>query len=43
MKVLTYALYKEHGDLYTEIHDSIADRTCTKRCYSTIKGLHSGL
>ena len=28
MKVLTYALYKEHCDLYTEIHGSIAVNSC---------------
>ena len=28
MKVLTYASYKEHCDLYTEIHCSIAVNSC---------------
>ena len=28
MKVLTYTLYKEHCDLYTEIHGSIAVNSC---------------
>ena len=28
MKVLTYTLYKEHNDLYTEIHGSIAVNSC---------------
>ena len=28
MKVLTYALYKEHCDLNTEIHGSIAVNSC---------------
>ena len=28
MKVLTYTLYKEHYDLYTEIHGSIAVNSC---------------
>ena len=28
MKVLTYTLYKEHCDLYTEIHGSIAVDSC---------------
>ena len=28
MKVLTYASYKEHCDLYTEIHGSIAVNSC---------------
>ena len=28
MKVLTYILYKEHCELYTEIHGSIAVNGC---------------
>ena len=28
MKVLTYTSYKEHCDLYTEIHGSIAVNSC---------------
>ena len=28
MRVLTYTLYKEHCDLYTEIHGSIAVNSC---------------
>ena len=28
MKVLTYKLYKEHCELYTEIHGSIAVNSC---------------
>ena len=28
MKVLTYTSYKEHCDLYTKIHDSIAANSC---------------
>ena len=28
MKVLTYTLYKEHCELYTEIHGSIAVNSC---------------
>ena len=28
MKVLTYTLYKEHSELYTEIHGSIAVNSC---------------
>ena len=28
MKVLTYTLYKEHCQLYTEIHGSIAVNSC---------------
>ena len=28
MKALTYTLYKEHCDLYTEIHGSIAVNSC---------------
>ena len=28
MKVLTYTSYKEHFDLYTEIHGSIAVNSC---------------
>ena len=28
MKVLTYTLYVEHCDLYTEIHSSIAVNSC---------------
>ena len=28
MKVLTYTLYKEHSELYTESHDSIALKSC---------------
>ena len=28
MKLLTYTLYKEHCDLYTEIHGSIAVNSC---------------
>ena len=28
MKVLTYTSYKEHYDLYTEIHGSIAANSC---------------
>ena len=28
MKVLTFVLYKEHCDLYTEIHGSIAVNSC---------------
>ena len=28
MKVLTYILYKEHCDLHTEIHGSIAVNSC---------------
>ena len=28
MKVLTYTLYKEHCELYTEIHGSIAINNC---------------
>ena len=28
MKTLTYTLYKEHCDLYTEIHGSIAVNSC---------------
>ena len=28
MKVLTYTLYKEHCELYTEIHSSIAVNSC---------------
>ena len=28
MKALTYASYKEHCDLYTEIHGSIAFNSC---------------
>ena len=28
MKVLTYTSYKEHCDLYTEIHGSIAINSC---------------
>ena len=28
MKVLTYTSYKEHYDLYTEIHGSIAVNSC---------------
>ena len=28
MKVLTYTSYKEHCELYTEIHVSIAVNTC---------------
>ena len=28
MKVLTYTLYKEHWDLYNEIHGSIAVNSC---------------
>ena len=28
MKVLTYISYKEHCDLYTEIHGSIAVNSC---------------
>ena len=28
MKVLTYTLYKEHCDYYTEIHGSIAVNSC---------------
>ena len=28
MKALTYTTYKEHYDLYTEIHDSIAVNSC---------------
>ena len=28
MKVLTYKWYKEHCDLYTEIHGSIAVNSC---------------
>ena len=28
MKALTYTSYKEHGELYTEIHGSIAVNSC---------------
>ena len=28
MKILTYTLYKEHCDLYTVIHGSIAVNSC---------------
>ena len=28
MKLLLYASYKEHCELYTEIHDSIATNNC---------------
>ena len=28
MKVLTYTSYKEHCDLYTEIHGSVAVNSC---------------
>ena len=28
MKVLTYALYKKHCELYTEIHGLIAVNSC---------------
>ena len=28
MKVLTYTSYKEHCDLYTEIHSSVAVNSC---------------
>ena len=28
MKVLTYMLFKEHCELYTEIHGSIAINSC---------------
>ena len=28
MKVLTYTSYKEHYELYTEIHESIAVNSC---------------
>ena len=28
MKVLTYATYKKHNDLYAEIHSSIAINSC---------------
>ena len=28
MKVLNYTLYKEHCDIYTEIHGSIAVNSC---------------
>ena len=31
MKVLTYTSYKEHYDLYTEIHSSIAVNSCRIR------------
>ena len=31
MKVLTYTSYKEHCDLYTEIHGSIAFNNCQVR------------
>ena len=31
MKVLTYTSYKEHCDLYTEIHGSIAANSCQIR------------
>ena len=31
MKVLTYTSYKEHCDLYTEIHGSIAVNNCQVR------------
>ena len=30
MKVLTYTLYKEHYDIYTEINSSIAVNSCQK-------------
>ena len=30
MKVLTYTLYKEHYDIYTEINSSVAVNSCQK-------------
>ena len=45
MEVLTYTLYKEHCDLYTEIHDSIAASSYQIELAQpygfTVKGLHN--
>ena len=48
MEVLTYTSYKEHYDLYTKIHGSIAAKSCQielppKKHHFTIRDLHSDL
>ena len=48
MKVLTYTSYKEHYDLYTEIHGSITVNSCLieppqKFYHFTIRGIHNSL
>ena len=45
MRVLTYKSYKEHCELYTEIHGSIAINSCQIELVQKdiILGIHSGL
>ena len=42
MKVLTYTSYKEHCELYTEIHGSIAVNSCQIGLFKTDKILLEG-